>query len=134
MAYREISVHVYMLPTLGAPREKPLKYLKVADLASCEKSCNDEAKCQSITFWKHGAKNCNHFETKCLYRQPQSMAIAKSLKLDMPKSGKNSVYHVDKEKSDFCRSPNAVCDCSYRCKPGYNFIADEKKSGKCSGM
>ena len=125
---------MYIPPTSGSPREKWVKSLAVADLKACETSCNDDAKCQSITFRKDWTKNCIHFETKCLYRQPQSMAIAKSLKLDMPKSGKNSVYHVDKEKSDFCRSPNAVCDCSYRCKPGYNFIADEKKSGKCSGM
>ena len=118
--------HVYVLPTLGLPREKWLKALAVDDLAACEKSCNDDAKCQSITFRKDWTQNCNHFETKCLYRQPQAMAIAKSLKLDMPTSGKNSIK--DRQKAHFCSSPNAVC--AYSCKPGYTINADKTK---CSG-
>ena len=106
-----------MLPTLGSPREKPLKFLKVADLAACEKSCHDEAKCQSITFRKDWTKNCNHFETKCLYRQPQSMAIAKTLTSD--------------KKTDFCGSANAVCAYTYSCKSGYTINADKTK---CLGV
>ena len=118
---------MYIPPTSGSPREKWVKSLAVADLKACETSCNDDAKCQSITFRKDWTKNCNHFETKCLHRQPQAMAIAKSLKLDMPTSGKNSIK--DKQKPEFCSSPNA--DCSYRCKPGYTVNADKTK---CSGM
>merc|ERR1712100_261852 len=95
----------------GLPREKWLKSLAVADLAACEKSCKDEVKCQSITFRKDWTKNCNHFETKCLYRQPESMAIAKSLKLAMPTSGKK----CSDKRASFCSSPNAAC--TYSCKP-----------------
>ena len=108
---------MYVLPNLGSPREKWLKSLAVADLAACEKSCNDEAKCQSITFRKDWYRNCNHFETKCLYRQPQSMAIAKTLKIDMSTPGKNS---------GFCSSPNAICSC----KDGFTINADQTA---CSG-
>ena len=114
-----------MLATLGLPREKWLKALAVADLAACEKSCHDEAKCQSITFRQDWTRNCNQFETKCLYRQPQSMAIAKTLKLDMSVSDKNS--GKDKQKADFCGSANAVCSC----KAGYTINADQTK---CLGV
>ena len=38
---------------------------KKAGLAACKKSCEDEAKCKSITFFKH-AKHCSHFSTECL--------------------------------------------------------------------
>ena len=110
--------HVYVLPTLGLPREKWLKAFWAADLAACEKSCNDDAKCQSITFRKDWTKNCNHFETRCLYRQPQSMAIAKTVKLGTSTPSKNAA---------FCNSPNAACGC----KAGYTINKDQTK---CSGV
>ena len=43
-----------------------------SDLAACKKSCMDDAKCQSITFYKD--KWCSHFSTRCenclLYTSP----------------------------------------------------------------
>jgi len=101
----------YIIPTPGSPREKWLKAFWVSDLAACEKSCEDEAKCQSITFRKDWTNNCNHFETKCMYRQPQSMAIAKTVKDKNP------------EPTGFCSDPNAVCSC----KPGFTINADQTK-------
>ena len=103
-----MRICVYIISTLGSPREKWLGALAVADLAACEKSCNDDAKCQSITFRKDWKHNCIHFETKCLYRQPQSMAIAKTLSTPHKNSG-------------FCSDPNAVCSC----KDGFTINADK---------
>ena len=101
----------HVIPTPGSPREKWLKAFWVSDLAACEKSCEDEAKCQSITFRKDWTNNCNHFETKCMYRQPQSMAIAKTLKDKKP------------DPTGICSDPNAVCSC----KAGFTINADQTK-------
>jgi hypothetical protein len=51
---------------------------QVADYAACEKSCNDAAMCQSITFYAHGW--CSHFSTKCEKRKPINNGVAKNLK------------------------------------------------------
>ena len=38
---------------------------KVSDLAACQKSCQDDHGCKSITFFSH-TKHCSHFTTECL--------------------------------------------------------------------
>ena len=38
---------------------------KVSDLAACQKSCQDDHGCKSITFLNH-SKHCSHFSTECL--------------------------------------------------------------------
>ena len=55
---------------------------KVSDLAACKKSCEDDAKCQGVTYWTQG-KYCSHFTTKCTKRTPEPNAIAMGLKTGM---------------------------------------------------
>ena len=50
-----------------------------SDLAACKKSCEDDAKCQGITFWTQ-SKYCSHFSTKCTNRTPTTNTIAMTLK------------------------------------------------------
>ena len=50
----------------------------VADLAACKKSCEDDAKCKSITYWTEGSY-CSHFSTTCVNRTPTTNTIAVTL-------------------------------------------------------
>jgi len=52
---------------------------RVADLAACKKSCDDDAECQSITFYGQD-KFCSHFSTKCENRRKVPNAHAEKLK------------------------------------------------------
>ena len=54
----------------------------VSDLAACKKSCEDDAKCQGITFFTQ-SKFCSHFSTKCTNRTPTTNTIAMTLKTGM---------------------------------------------------
>ena len=53
-----------------------------ADLAACKKSCEDDAKCQGITFFTQ-SKYCSHFSTDCTKRTPAPHTIAMTLKTGM---------------------------------------------------
>ena len=50
---------------------------KVADIAACKKSCEDDAGCKSITFFTSGW--CSHFSTGCTNTKSSSNAIAMRL-------------------------------------------------------
>ena len=50
---------------------------KVSDLAACKKSCEDDAGCQSITFFDSGW--CSHFNTGCTKTKSTSKAISMRL-------------------------------------------------------
>ena len=54
----------------------------VSDLAACKKSCEDDAKCQGITFFIR-SKYCSHFSTACTKRTPTQNTIAMTLKTGM---------------------------------------------------
>ena len=55
---------------------------EVSDLAACKKSCEDDAKCQGITFFTQ-SKYCSHFSTDCTKRTPSTNTIAMTLKTGM---------------------------------------------------
>ena len=46
---------------------------KVSDLAACQKSCEDDAHCSSITYYKAGW--CSHFSTDCARRKGNNKAM-----------------------------------------------------------
>jgi len=67
------------------------------NFAACKKSCEDEAQCQSITFYHHGG--CSHFATAC----SKTKAI----------SGAHSLQVKDfKEEEDTCEADGS-CDVSH---------------------
>ena len=51
---------------------------KVSDLAACKKSCEDDAGCQSITFFNNGW--CSHFSTGCTKTKTANKAISMRLR------------------------------------------------------
>ena len=51
---------------------------KVSDLAACQKSCEDDAGCQSITFFNSGW--CSHFGTGCAKTKVTSKAVSMRLR------------------------------------------------------
>merc|ERR1712032_1579817 len=56
---------------------------KRANIAACKKSCEDEAKCKSITFFFGtglGGGWCSHFSTKCEKKKTSKGAYAENLK------------------------------------------------------
>ena len=50
---------------------------QVSDLAACQKSCEDQAGCQSITFFDGGW--CSHFSSGCAKTKVTSKAISMRL-------------------------------------------------------
>ena len=50
---------------------------KVADIAACKKSCENDAGCKSITFYNSGW--CSHFSTGCTKTKSSSNAISMRL-------------------------------------------------------
>ena len=50
---------------------------KVSDIAACKKSCEDDPKCKSITFFNSGW--CSHFSTECTKTTAGTNAIAMRL-------------------------------------------------------
>ena len=50
---------------------------KVSDIDACKKSCEDDPKCKSITFFNSGW--CSHFSTDCKKTKWASKAIAMRL-------------------------------------------------------
>ena len=50
---------------------------KVSDIAACKKSCEDDPKCKSITFFNSGW--CSHFSTGCAKTKSSSNAISMRL-------------------------------------------------------
>merc|ERR1712037_892142 len=50
---------------------------KVSDLAACQKSCENDAGCKSITFFNSGW--CSHFSTGCTETKSASKAISMRL-------------------------------------------------------
>ena len=50
---------------------------KVANLAECKKSCEDDAGCQSITLFKSGW--CSHFSTGCTNTKVLGKAVSMRL-------------------------------------------------------
>ena len=50
---------------------------KVSDIAACKKSCEDDPKCKSITFFNSGW--CSQFSTDCTNTKSTSKAISMRL-------------------------------------------------------
>jgi len=50
---------------------------KVSDLATCQKSCEDDSGCKSITFFNSGW--CSHFSTECTKTKTTSKAVSMRL-------------------------------------------------------
>ena len=51
---------------------------KVSELATCQKSCEDEAGCNSITFFKNSGW-CSHFSTGCAKTKAATNSITMRL-------------------------------------------------------
>ena len=66
----------------------------VADLAACKKSCDDDAECQSITFYGND-KFCSHFSTKCTKRRDVPNAHAEKLKDFKTTPASNNANHEE---------------------------------------
>ena len=56
----------------------PASSAKQADLAACKKTCEDEANCKSISFFRSGW--CSHYSTCCKNRKATYKADALQLK------------------------------------------------------
>ena len=72
---------------------------KTADFAACKKSCEDEPKCQSVTFYAHGV--CSQFATTC--EKTKASAGSRSLKVKDVKEEKDTceaagTCHVHREE------------------------------------
>ena len=76
---------------------------KVADIAACQKSCENDADCNSITFFTDGF--CSHFSTGCTKTKADGNAI--SLRLGTATGGPVVLNAL------------TVKTCNFACKEGY---------------
>ena len=81
---------------------------KVADIEACKKSCEDDAKCRSITFfWR--TKWCSHFSTECTKTKSANKAIAMRL---TSASGSTSTPNPSARSKWVQMGTKAACDTS----------------------
>jgi len=81
---------------------------KVADIEACKKSCEDDAKCRSITFfWR--TKWCSHFSTECTKTKSANKAIAMRL---TSASGSTSTPDPSARSKWVQMGTKAACDTS----------------------
>merc|ERR1712032_855150 len=92
----------------------------VADIAACSKSCEEEKKCNSITFFSSGW--CSHFNTGC--KQTKSMSNAISMRLDTTgTTGKPATTRQGVKFTWAGRSVNTACDAG----SGEKFLSTSSK-------
>jgi hypothetical protein len=77
---------------------------KTADLAACKKSCEDEVRCQSVTYY-YDTTLCNHYSTACEKTKTVFNAIAIRLKDHL---NNNEECDVDKGEIRLAKSSGKV--------------------------
>jgi len=108
---------------------------QVSDFAACEKSCEDEPNCRSITYYDSGS--CSHFSTECSATRPANNAISKNLKQESL-NGKEcdvdqgEIWLAKSEASDLAACKKS-CEDDAQCQSVvfYNHGACSRFSTKC---